>query len=185
MDFSEKDLILRNMVLFNQFKQVQAFVLDVDGVLTNGEVLVTESGEQLRSFSIKDGYAIQLAVKQGYPIAVITGGKSLGVKYRLEGLGIQDIFINISQKTEILDRWMQDKQIQPEHVLYMGDDIPDIQAMSKVGFACCPADAVDEIKSIAQYISPIRGGKGAVRDVIEKVLRLQNKWNIDSKLKSI
>jgi len=173
------------MELFNQLKRVEAFVFDVDGVLTNGEILVTENGEQLRSFYIKDGYALQMAIKQGYPIAVITGGKSLGVKLRLEGLGIKDVFIDISRKTLILEQWMHKNNIQPESVLYMGDDIPDIQAMTMVGFASCPTDAVEDIKAISHYISPLRGGEGAVRDVIEKVLRLQNKWDIDPKVKSI
>lgn len=173
------------MVLFDQLKKVKAFVFDVDGVLTNGEVLVTEEGEQLRSFYIKDGYALQLAVKQGYPIAIITGGKSLGVKLRLEGLGIKDVFIDASNKTGVLEQWMQKNNIQAESVLYMGDDIPDILVIGIVCFASCPADAVEDIKAISHYISPIKGGKGAVRDIIEKVLRLQNKWNIDPEVKSV
>jgi len=173
------------MVLFDQLKRVKAFVFDVDGVLTNSEILVTENGEQLRTFYIRDGYAIQMAVKQGYPIAIITGGKSLGIKLRLEGLGIKDVFIDISHKTLILEQWMQKNNIQPESILYMGDDIPDIQAMAMVGFASCPADAVEDIKAISHYISPLQGGKGAVRDIIEKVIRLQNKWDIDPKVKSI
>jgi 3-deoxy-D-manno-octulosonate 8-phosphate phosphatase (KDO 8-P phosphatase) len=173
------------MVLFDQLKRVKAFVFDVDGVLTNGEVLVTENGEQLRSFNIKDGYALQLAVKQGYSIAIITGGKSLGVKARLEGLGIVDVFINASHKTNILEQWMLKNNIQPESALFMGDDIPDLAAMAMVGFACCPADAVEDIKAISHYISSIKGGRGAVRDVIEKVLRLQNKWEHNPNVKSI
>ncbi len=173
------------MILFDQFKRVKAFVFDIDGVLTNGEVLVTEEGEQLRSFYIKDGYALQLAVKQGYPIAIITGGKSLGVKFRLEGLGIKDVFIDVSNKTLVLEQWMKQNSIQAEDILYMGDDIPDMHAMEMVGLASCPADAVEDIKAISHYISSKKGGKGAVRDIIEKVLRLQNKWNLDSKVKSI
>lgn len=173
------------MVLFDQLKSIKAFVFDVDGVLTNGEVLVTEDGEQLRTFYIKDGYALQLAVKQGYPIAVITGGRSNGVKLRLEGLGIKDVFIDASHKTMILKQWMQKNTIQAENVLYMGDDIPDLQAMEMVGFAACPSDAVEDIKAISHYISPLGGGKGAARDVIEKVLRLQDKWNADVGVKSI
>lgn len=173
------------MILFDKLKRVKAFVFDIDGVLTNGEVLVTEEGEQLRSFNIKDGYALQLAVKQGYPIAAITGGKSLGVKFRLEGLGIKDVFIDASHKKIILEEWMQKNNIQPESVLYMGDDIPDMEAMAMVGFASCPVDAVEDIKTISHYISPIKGGKGAVRDVIEKVLRLQNKWDADPQVKSV
>src|SRR5690606_27357339 len=147
------------MTVFEKFKKTKAFVFDVDGVLTNGEVLVTENGEQLRSFNIKDGYALQLAVKQGYSIAIITGGNSLGVKARLEGLGIADVFINASNKTNILEQWMLKNNIQPESTLFMGDDIPDLAAMAMVGFACCPADAVEDIKAISHYISPVNGGR--------------------------
>lgn len=172
-------------MLFDKLKRVKAFVLDVDGVLTNGEVLVTEKGEQLRGFNIRDGYALQLAVKKGFPIAVITGGKSEGVRLRLEGLGIIDIFMGIQHKTSCFNKWLNEQQFQAEDVLYMGDDIPDLTIMREVGMAVCPNDAAEEIKAVSHYISSKDGGKGAVRDVIEKVLKLQNKWDDDMAIKSI
>jgi len=173
------------MEILEKFKKIKAFIFDVDGVLTNGEILVTENGEQLRTFYIKDGYALQLAVKQNYPIAVITGGKSQGVKLRLQGLGINDVFINISDKISTLNNWIQKQGLTNDEVLFMGDDIPDLAAMQSVGFAVCPADATEDIKAISLYISPYNGGRGAVRDVLEKALRLQNKWNQDTTVKSI
>jgi len=173
------------MEIFEKFKKIKAFVFDVDGVLTNGEIIVTENGEQLRTFYIKDGYALQLAVKQNYPIAVITGGKSQGVKLRLQGLGINDVFINISDKISTLNSWVQKQGLKSDEVLFMGDDVPDLVAMQSVGFAVCPADAIEDVKAISHYISPFKGGRGAVRDVLEKVLRLQNKWNQDTAVKSI
>src|SRR5690606_36708015 len=152
------------MTVFEKFKKIKAFVFDVDGVLTNGEILVTENGEQLRTFFIKDGYALQLAVKRNFPIAVITGGKSQGIKSRMQGLGIKDVFTDISNKIEILNNWMAEHNLKSEDVLFMGDDIPDLEAMKSVGFATCPADAVEDIKAVSQYISSFNGGRGAVRD---------------------
>src|SRR5690606_20051328 len=173
------------MTIFEKFKKIKAFVFDVDGVLTNGEVLVTESGEQLRSFYIKDGYALQLAVKQGYPIAVITGGNSKGVNIRLTGLGIKDVFMHVSDKVSVLNRWVEEQGLNSEEVLYMGDDVPDLELMKGACFPACPADAIEDIKAIAEYISPSVGGRGAVRDVIEKVMRLQNTWSKDTNIKSV
>lgn len=173
------------MTIFEKFKKIKAFVFDVDGVLTNGEVLVTESGEQLRSFYIKDGYALQLAVKQGYPIAVITGGNSKGVNIRLTGLGIKDVFMNVADKVSVLNRWVEEQGLNSEEVLYMGDDVPDLELMKGACFPACPADAIEDIKVIAEYISPSVGGRGAVRDVIEKVMRLQNTWSKDTNIKSV
>lgn len=172
------------MELFERFKKVKAFVFDVDGVLTNGEVLVTEEGEQLRSFSIKDGYALQLAIKKGYPIAIITGGRSKGVKLRLNGLGIHDVFLNVTDKREILHEWLKVQGLTINDLLFMGDDIPDLIVMEEAGLASCPADAVEEIKAVSQYVSACAGGKGAVRDVIEKVMKLQGQWNSDTSVKS-
>src|SRR5690606_18128146 len=173
------------MTIFEKFKKIKAFVFDVDGVLTNGEVLVTESGEQLRSFYIKDGYALQLAVKQGYPIAVITGGNSQGVSARLHGLGIKHVFLNVSDKVGVLNSWIEDQNLNSEEVLYMGDDVPDLELMRTLCFPACPADAIEDIKAVAEYISPSLGGRGAVRDVIEKVMRLQSTWSRDTDIKSV
>ncbi|MFB5946871.1 KdsC family phosphatase [Albibacterium profundi] len=172
------------MELFERFKKVKAFVFDVDGVLTNGEVLVTEEGEQLRSFSIKDGYALQLAIKKGYPIAIITGGRSNGVKLRLNGLGIHDVFLSVTDKRAVLYEWLKAQDLTVDDLLFMGDDIPDLIVMEEAGIASCPSDAVEEIKEVSQYVSTCAGGKGAVRDVIEKVMKLQGQWNRDTSVKS-
>lgn len=170
--------------MFNKFKNVKAFVFDVDGVLSNGEILVTESGNQLRTFSTRDGYTLQLAVKRGYPIAIITGGKSKGIRDRMNGLGIADVFIGVGDKELVLNDWLESKSLTMKDVLYMGDDIPDLEVMKQVGFAACPCDAVEEIKGLCHYISPVAGGKGAVRDVMEKVMKLQGTWMEDISVKS-
>ncbi|GGC20077.1 3-deoxy-D-manno-octulosonate 8-phosphate phosphatase [Parapedobacter defluvii] len=172
-------------MLFDKFKQVKAFVFDVDGVLSDGNILVTEQGDQLRSFNIKDGYAMQLAIKRGYPMAVITGGRSAGVKKRMEGLGIADVFLSVSDKSAVLREWLSFRQLTYRDILYMGDDIPDLGNMKVAGFATCPADAVEEIKAISAYVSFCKGGQGAARDVIEKVMKLQGTWHEDPEVASI
>ncbi|MEO8795172.1 MAG: HAD-IIIA family hydrolase [Daejeonella sp.] len=164
-------------MFLEKLKFVKAFVFDVDGVLTDGTVLVTESGEQLRQFNIKDGYALQLAVKRGYPIAIISGGRSKGIKSRLLGLGIKNIFLGVEFKTQIFSDFLKDNSLSADEVLYMGDDIPDVLPMKLSGLPVCPADAVNEVKEISVYISGKDGGKGCVRDVIEKVLKIQGQWN--------
>jgi 3-deoxy-D-manno-octulosonate 8-phosphate phosphatase (KDO 8-P phosphatase) len=164
-------------MFIEKIKQIKAFVFDVDGVLTDGIVHVTEAGEQLRQFNIKDGYALQLAVKRGYKIAVITGGRSEGVRLRLKGLGITDIFMFVDSKVQVFNQFLADKQLSASQVLYMGDDIPDLEVMQLSGLPVCPADAVEDIKTISEYISPKDGGKGCVRDVLEKVLKIQNQWD--------
>lgn len=167
-------------MLFDQFKRVKAFVFDVDGVLSDGSVLVNDQGEQWRAFNIKDGYALQLAVKKGYPIAIITGGRSPGVRKRMEGLGIQDVYMGIHDKKAVLHDWLSGNRLTLADILYMGDDIPDLENMKIAGFPTCPADAVEEIKAVSAYISAKRGGEGAVRDVVEKVMKLQGKWHEDT-----
>ncbi|HYK77640.1 MAG TPA: HAD-IIIA family hydrolase [Daejeonella sp.] len=163
-------------MFLEKLKSVKAFVFDVDGVLTDGMVHVTETGEQLRQFNIKDGYALQLAVKRGYPIAIISGGRSVGVSLRLKGLGIQHVFMGVDSKIESYHQFLAHYQLSSEQVMYMGDDIPDLPVMQLAGLKVCPADAAEEIKAIAHYISPKEGGKGCVRDVLEKVLKIQNNW---------
>ena len=164
-------------MFLEKIKLIKAFIFDVDGVLTDGIIHVTEAGEQLRQFNIKDGYALQLAVKRGYRVAVITGGRSAGVRQRLKGLGISDIFMEVDSKIEVFNQFLNNNNLLTEQVLYMGDDIPDYQVMQLAGLPVCPADAVEEIKSLSSYISSRDGGKGCVRDVIEKVLKIQNQWN--------
>lgn len=163
-------------MFLEKLKDIKAFIFDVDGVLTNGLVHVTENGEQLRTFNIKDGYALQLAIKQGYQVVVITGGKSNGIALRLKGLGITQAFLGVGNKVEIYQQFLATQNINPEQIVYMGDDFPDYEVMKLVGLPVCPADAIPEIKAISQYISPKNGGEGCVRDIIEKVLKIQNKW---------
>jgi 3-deoxy-D-manno-octulosonate 8-phosphate phosphatase (KDO 8-P phosphatase) len=160
------------------FKNITCFIFDVDGVLSNGTVICLASGEQARTFLVKDGLAIERALKKGYKIAVITAGFQAGVKNRLEFLGIKDIFMNVSNKLEVFNTYLKEKNINPENVLYMGDDMPDIPVLKKVGIAACPANAADDVLRICHYISPKNGGEGAVRDVIEKVLKEKGDWDV-------
>ncbi len=163
---------------YKEFLQhITTFVFDVDGVLTDGTVSVTTSGELLRKMNIKDGYALKTAVDNGYNVCIISGGSNEGVRKRLHALGITDIHLGVQHKTETLDEYFDIYQIKPENALYMGDDIPDLYVMQQVGLPACPQDAVPEIKAISKYISHRKGGKGCVRDVIEQVLRVQGKWN--------
>lgn len=164
------------MNVLSGFKKIQVFVLDVDGVLTNGNLLLLDDGQMARVMNIKDGYAMQLAIKKGYRILVISGGKSAAVKTRLNLLGISDVHIGVEDKLQVLKNYISQNSLSQEQVLFMGDDLPDFEAMQFAGLACCPADAAAEIKAQAQYISPFNGGQGCVRDVIEKVLKLNGQW---------
>jgi 3-deoxy-D-manno-octulosonate 8-phosphate phosphatase (KDO 8-P phosphatase) len=162
---------------------ITTFIFDVDGVLTDGTVTITTLGEMLRKMNIKDGYALKTAVDKGYNVCIISGGSNEGVRKRLRGLGITDIYLGAHNKIEQLEEYLDIYNINAEHVLYMGDDIPDLPVMQLVGLSCCPQDAAPEIKAISKYISHKNGGKGAVRDVIEQVLKVQDKWdtNFDAK----
>jgi 3-deoxy-D-manno-octulosonate 8-phosphate phosphatase (KDO 8-P phosphatase) len=159
-----------------RLKQIKCFVFDVDGVLTNGSLVITPEGEFLRTMNIKDGYALQLAVKKGYKIVIISGGKSLGVDKRLKGLGVSDVFLGVSHKIPVFQKYIAEQGITPDTIVYVGDDLPDAEIMKLVGLAVCPSDAVDEIKEISHYISSKVGGRGVARDIIEKVLKIQGKW---------
>ena len=156
---------------------ITTFVFDIDGVLTNGTVTITTGGELLRTMNIKDGYALKTAIDLGYHICIISGGSNEGVRKRLEGLGIKDIYLGTQNKIKHLNDYLKKHNIEPKEVLYMGDDLPDFQVMELVGLPCCPQDAVPEIKSISKYISHKNGGSGAARDVIEQVLKVQGKWH--------
>jgi 3-deoxy-D-manno-octulosonate 8-phosphate phosphatase (KDO 8-P phosphatase) len=160
----------------NKLKDITTFIFDVDGVLTDGSVYVTENGEQSRSFNIKDGYALQLAIKCGYNVCVVSGSRSKSALYRLNSLGIKDVYMGIHTKIEKLKIYLEERHVITGNVLYMGDDIPELEAMKIVGLPVCPADAVEEIKAVSLYVSPFAGGKGCARDVIEKVLKIQGKW---------
>lgn len=156
---------------------ISTFIFDVDGVLTDGSIQVTESGQGLRTFNIKDGYAMQLAVKRGYNVCIISGGEGIAMAKRFSNLGITDVYLAAGNKVEIFKQYLIDKNIVADEVLYMGDDIPDLNVMKLVGLPTCPADAVEEIKAISKFVSPYLGGKTAVRDIIEKVMKVQGKWN--------
>ena len=160
----------------DQLKDVKAFVFDVDGVLTDNRILVNEEGELLRSFHVRDGQGIKFAIASGYPIGIITGGRSKGVVKRLTGLGIQFVYSGAADKQPYFQEFLKIHGLLASDVLYIGDDIPDLQIMRQVGLAVCPSDAVSEVLAVADYISPLRGGDGLVRDVIEKVMKVQGKW---------
>ncbi len=172
------------MNILASFKPIKLFALDVDGVLTDGSLLLMQDGQMVRRMNIKDGYALQLAIKRGYHILVISGGNSEAVKIRLEKLGVQDVFMSVINKKEVLQQYMEQHGLQKQEVLYMGDDMPDIGVMQMAGLPCCPSDAVAEIRDISGYISPIKGGEGCVRDIIEKVLKLNAHWHDDGSIPS-
>ena len=138
--------------------------------------MVTTDGQQYRNMNIRDGYALQLALKKGYRVAVISGGNNKGVRVRLKGLGLTDIYLGQRRKMEAFEHLMAICHIKEEEILYMGDDIPDYEVMNRCGLATCPADAAEEIKSICDYISPRAGGHGCARDVLEQVMKVQGKW---------
>jgi len=164
------------MQILSRFKMVKTFAFDMDGVLTDGRILVDKDNNWLRSMNIRDGYALQLAVKSGFEVLVISGSNSSCVHDRLNRLGVTEIFMKVTDKEEFLKKYLDEKKLSPSELLFMGDDIPDYYCMKMAGIAACPADAASEIKQIASYISPFNGGEGCVRDVIEKVLKLDNKW---------
>ena len=164
------------MNLLDQFKKINTFVFDMDGVLTDGALFVVENSQPVRRMNIKDGYAIQLAIKKGYKIIVISGSISDAVVTRLNGLGVKDVYMKVEEKATHLDNILKENNTGLNEVLFMGDDLPDYAAMKIVGLPCSPADAAAEIKEIAKYISPLNGGHGCVRDVIEKVLKLNGHW---------
>lgn len=163
-------------MLLQKLKEITTFIFDVDGVLTNGDILASESGELLRTFNIKDGYALQLAVKKGYQVCIISGGQGQAMARRFAGLGIAEVFLGVSDKVEVFHAYLERNNILAEQVLYMGDDLPDFKVMQLVGVPVCPSDASEEIKAISSYISPCKGGQAAVREIIEKVLKVQEKW---------
>lgn len=156
---------------------ITTFIFDVDGVLTDGTVHVSQTGEMLREMNIRDGFAMKAAIESGYHVCIISGGSNEGVRIRLRNLGITDIHLGSPDKVETFKEYIDVYNIKPEQVLYMGDDIPDYHVMQLVGLPTCPQDASPEIKEISNYISHKNGGKGAVRDVIEQVMKVQEKWN--------
>jgi 3-deoxy-D-manno-octulosonate 8-phosphate phosphatase (KDO 8-P phosphatase) len=157
-------------------KNIRTLIFDYDGVLTDGSVIVMPDGEALRGGNVKDGYAIQLAVKKGYRIVVISGGKSDSMVRRLEMLRVTDVYLGVDNKLEVFRKFVADNNLDPKNIIYMGDDIPDYEVMREAGLPCCPVDAAEEIKSVSKYISHYAGGKGCVRDIIEQVMKLHGTW---------
>ncbi|MFD2528330.1 KdsC family phosphatase [Polaribacter marinaquae] len=157
--------------------KINTFIFDVDGVLTNGMLTIMPDGELVRHMNVKDGYAMKNALNKGYRVCIISGGTNEGVRERLAALGIEDIYLGAHNKIEQYKELVKKYDLKAENVLYMGDDVPDFPVMELVGMPACPNDAVQEIQQVAKYISYKKGGEGCVRDVIEQVLRVQNKWN--------
>jgi 3-deoxy-D-manno-octulosonate 8-phosphate phosphatase (KDO 8-P phosphatase) len=157
-------------------KNVKAFIFDVDGVMSGSHVFLHPSGDMMRSMNTKDGFALGKAVKLGYPIGIISGAASESIRMRFNNLGITDVYLKSYEKIHDFHDFCSKYQLNPSEILYMGDDLPDLEVMQLIGLPVCPADAAEEIKSICLYISDKKGGDGCVRDVIEQVLRSQQKW---------
>lgn len=165
------------MSYLEKLQEISTFIFDVDGVLTDGNVLVREDGKLLRQMNTRDGFAIKYALQKGYNVIIITGGRSEGVTKRLKNLGVKEVHAGIQDKVERLEELIDLEIVDLNRTAYMGDDLPDYGCMRLVHLPTCPADAAPEIKALAQYISPINGGRGAARDLIEQVLRVQGQWD--------
>ena len=164
------------MNYLEQFRNVDTFLFDIDGVLTTGTLFITSEGVMLRSMHVKDGYAIKVAIDKGFRIGIISGGTMPGADDRFGALGVSDIHLGVVDKQSVYEAYCKKYNLDGTSILYMGDDLPDLGILSKVGMPCCPKDAVDEVRDFSSYISPKNGGKGCVRDVIEKVLKLKGSW---------
>jgi 3-deoxy-D-manno-octulosonate 8-phosphate phosphatase (KDO 8-P phosphatase) len=156
--------------------KVDTLVFDYDGVMTDGRVILMDEGHPLRSANVKDGYVLQLLVKLGFNVVIMSGGFSRSMENRFEMLGVKDVFLGTKDKKAVLEKYLSERNIDPKHVVYMGDDIPDYYVMKMVGIPVCPADASEEIKAISIFISDKKGGEGCVRDIVEQVLKIQGKW---------
>ncbi|HZW64264.1 MAG TPA: HAD hydrolase-like protein [Hanamia sp.] len=172
------------MQILKRFKLITTFIFDMDGVLTDGNILIDKDNNWLRSMNVRDGYALQLAVKSGYRVVVISGSNSGPVTERLKRLGIKEVFMNVTSKADFLKEYMKINNLHSEEVLFMGDDIPDYFCMKMAGISACPSDAALEIRDAASYISNCRGGDGCARDVVEKVLKLNGHWQLENNIPS-
>ena len=161
--------------------RIRLIIFHIDGVLSRSTVVLHPEGQPMRTVNIKDGYAIQLAIKQQLPIAIITGGNAESIRMRYEGLGVKDIYMRSAVKITAYEQLLEKYHLTDDEVMYMGDDIPDYEVMQRVGCAVCPADACPDIRQISCYVSQWEGGMGCGRDVIEQVLRAQGKWLNDKK----
>lgn len=165
-----------SVALLDKWAKVKAFVFDIDGVFTDGLIYLVKGDLMARTINIKDGYALQMALRQGYPIAVISGGGAQNVRERLQSLGVKDIYMRVANKLEVLSEWCLENDLQFADCLYMGDDVPDLECMRSVGLATCPNNACCDILQVAHFISNYQGGYGCVREVIERVMKVQKKW---------
>ena len=160
----------------SKLSTVRALFFDVDGVFTDGSLLITENGEHLRTMNIKDGYAVKRAVDAGLHVCIISGGKSDGVRIRFQNLGVKEVYLGVQNKTEVFNNLKNKYNLSQDEILYMGDDLPDLEVIQKAGVKVCPHDAVWEIREEADFVMAASGGRGAVRELIEKVMKLQNLW---------
>ena len=162
-----------------KLKNITTFIFDYDGVLTDGVVYLQADGEALRTAYVRDGYAMYHAIKMGFNVIIISGGYSKSMEHRMEKLKATDYYLRVHNKIEVYEEVMKKYNLKKEEVIYMGDDIPDYQVMKKVGLPTCPSDAANEIQDVSEYISSFKGGKGAVRDIIEQTMKVQGKWMVE------
>lgn len=165
-------------------KKITTFIFDIDGVIADSIIMMHPSGEFLRNMSTKDGYAIRRALDSGYHLFVISGGESQSMQKRLEYLGIKEIHMGVKDKLKVYQKLKEKYDLKNKEILYMGDDIPDLAIMKEVGISTCPKDSANEVKGIADYISHFKGGRGAVRDIIEQTMKIHKKWLTDTEIQS-
>lgn len=170
------------MSLKQTLLKIKAFAFDIDGVFTDGSILCTPDGDLLRTYDAKDGFAIRMAVMNGYPVAIITGGSSESIRKRMVTSGVkpEDVFLHSRDKMQEFREFCRRYSLRPEEVMYFGDDIPDIEVMQECGCGVCPADAVEEVQNIARWVTDANGGKGSVREAVEKTMKVQGKWIFNS-----
>jgi len=169
---------MNDMNFFERLKRITTFCFDVDGVLTDSGLLIADDGKLWRKMHARDGFAMFKAIKAGYNLAIISGGRNEKVADRLEGLGIKNIYLGAFNKVEVLAKYVSENNLTYEEILFMGDDVNDYDVIQKVGLAACPSDASIEVKSVSHYISYKKGGEGCVRDILEKAMRLHGKWPV-------
>jgi 3-deoxy-D-manno-octulosonate 8-phosphate phosphatase (KDO 8-P phosphatase) len=172
------------MNVLEHFQNINTFVFDVDGVLTDGSVLLLDNGLQARTMNVKDGLALQMAITNGYKVIIISGGSSEPIIQRLKYLGLTEINLGLKDKLKFMELFVEQNNLDWSQILFMADDLPDIPVLERVGLPCCPADAAIEVRKVSKYISSINGGKGCARDVIEKVLKLNGHWKYDTNVSS-
>ena len=161
--------------------KIRAIIFDLDGVLSASTISLGMDGSPLRTVNIKDGYAIQLAMKMGLRIAILSGCKIEALRHRYEGLGMEDIFLGAAVKIQVYEQFLEKYGLKDDEVMFMGDDIPDLEVMRRVGCPVCPVDACSEVKAVSLYVSQQKGGYGCGRDVIEQTLKAQDKWLSDER----